>query len=236
MIYCFGDSLTEGRPGVTYVKYITNKHKCLNCGLGGDTLIGLAKRIDRRWYNDLNAKDYVVIGIGTNDFLIPFFYTCSPSWNNVAKKLVKRGSVPCEDLNEYKEKYTQLLEHIKEKTKNIIVFGLPMIECVQNDLDSISARYNIEIENICEMENIYYIDFRKWQKHQKEKNNNHGSYFLATKSRTNWDVIWDTLITTFLPFEKRVSKKRGLFVTVDGCHLNKFSAMGLAELINEYFD
>lgn len=236
MIYCFGDSLTEGKPGVTYVKYLTDKHKCLNCGLGGDTLIGLAKRIDRRWYCKLNSNDYVVIGIGANDLLIPFLSTCSPSWNKVAKKLVKRGSVPCENLNEYKERYTQLLEHIKEKTKNIIVFGLPIFEYVDNDLDSTSAQYNKEIERICEMKNISYIDFRKWQKDQKEKNNNNGSYFFATKHRTNWDVIWDTVITTFLPFEKRVSEKRGLFVTVDGCHLNKFSAKGLAEFINEYID
>lgn len=47
MIACFGDSITEGRPGVTYLRYLDGAEKYYNMGLSGDTLLGLSKRVDQ---------------------------------------------------------------------------------------------------------------------------------------------------------------------------------------------
>ncbi len=236
MIYCFGDSLTEGRPGITYVKYLAGKGPHINCGLGGDTLIGVTKRLLNTLKSKLPAEDIVIIGIGTNDILLPHFAVCSPSWQMLTKAHIRRGSIPCSDITEFREKYEQLIAYVQGITANIIVFGLPCLECTTLDLDSACAKYNLEIEAICRRENIPFVDFRKWQLEQKALQQNEGSYFLTTDEKSPAGVLRDIMITTVMPFSETVCKKRGLALTVDGCHLNELSARGLAGLISKYID
>lgn len=244
MIYCFGDSLTDGRPGITYIHYLAAKrpgsgndagkpaYTCVNCGVGGDTLTGVTRRLTAKLGHKLAAGDYVIVGVGTNDILLPYFLTCSPSWRRMAKNHIARGSVPCRDINEFKDKYVQLISYCKEITGNLIVFGLPLLETSLDQLDAKCASYNQEIEAICREQHILYIDFRAWQMEQKRLLGNEGSFFLASKARSHWAVALDTLLTTYLPFESRISSRRGLAMTIDGCHLNAFSAKGLAGLID----
>lgn len=70
----FGDSLTEGRDGASYLHTLRARVAddvrlrtvaLLNAGVGGDTIYNLARRIDR----DITplAPDWVVIFIGSND-------------------------------------------------------------------------------------------------------------------------------------------------------------------------
>lgn len=202
--------------------------------MGGDTLAGLIKRLEEKWIDKITDSDYAVVGIGTNDILIPFFKDLSPDWTTVAKGLYRRGSVPCDDLDEFSTKYIKLLDMLKTKTHNIIVFGLPIMETTENDLDMKCSEYNKVIERVCQNNCIPFIDFRNWQKQTKIEHNNTGSYFFVSKENTKYDTVKDIVMTTFMPFEENVSKKRGLFVTVDGCHFNSRSAKGLAELIEEH--
>lgn len=233
MIYCLGDSLTEGKPGVSFVKYLSKKHKCKNVGLDGDTLTGLIKRLEEKWIDKITDSDYAVVGIGTNDILIPFFQDLS-GWSSVAQSLYHRGSVPCDDLDEFNIKYNKLIDMLKTKTQNIIVFGLPIMETTENDLDMKCSEYNKVIDRVCHNKCILFIDFRKWQNQVKSKNNNDGSYFFVSKENSKYDTVKDIVMTTFMPFEEKVSKKRGLFVTVDGCHFNSRSAKGLADMIEKH--
>ena len=244
MIYCFGDSLTDGRPGVTYIRYLSVKspgagkhtgkpeYRCINFGVGGDTLKGVTRRLTAKLDHKLAAGDYVIVGVGTNDILLPYFLTCSPSWRRMAKRHIAGGSIPCRDINEFKEKYRQLISYCKKITGNLIIFGLPLLETSCDHLDAKCASYNQEIEAICREMQIPYIDFRAWQIEQKSLLGNEGSFFLASKKRNHWAVALDTLLTTYLPFESRISSRRGLAMTIDGCHLNAFSAKGLADLID----
>jgi lysophospholipase L1-like esterase len=234
MIYCFGDSLTEGKPGISFVKYLSKKHKCKNVGLGGDTVAGLISRLEEKWIDKVTDSDYAVVGIGTNDILIPFFENLSPDWASVAKGLYRRGSVPCKKIDEFNYKYIKLIDMLKTKTQNIIVFGLPTMETTENDLDIKCNEHNKVIESICQDKNVVFIDFRKWQKQIKSDNNNNGSYFFVSKEKKKYGTVKDIVMTTYMPFEEKVSKQRGLFVTVDGCHFNSRSAKGLAEMIEEH--
>lgn len=72
-ILCFGDSITEGKPGVTYLRYIKNKKQFINFGLGGDTVIGMTKRLIKTM-NKSKYKDAtdIIVGIGANDIILPF--------------------------------------------------------------------------------------------------------------------------------------------------------------------
>lgn len=232
MIYCFGDSITDGKPGITYIKYLASKNSCVNCGLGGDTVIGLTKRLKKKLNHSLDKSDYIILGIGTNDILLPHFEGYSVFWQNLVKDHIKRGSIPCSDINEFREKYRELLCYCKGITANILVFGLPCMETTENHLDEACGEYNRVIESLCREENIQYIDFRKWQMEQKALLHNKGSYFLTADNKQAGHVLLDILLTTYMPFASRISIRRGLAVTVDGCHLNELSARGLAGLID----
>jgi lysophospholipase L1-like esterase len=233
MIYCLGDSITKGMPGTTFVKFISPQSRRINCGLGGDTLIGISARI-RKMAHKIGPEDYVILGIGTNDLLIPHFLTCSASWVSVARGLIKRGSIPSKDKEEFSEKYRELLKYLHSITGNVIVFGLPLIETTELPLDALCGQYNKEIERICREEKVPYVDFRAWQIEQKKLLMNDGSFFTTSNHRTAMDMILDGLRTTYLPFERSVCRKRGLAMTVDGVHINSDSAKGLAGLINRY--
>ena len=42
-----GDSLTAGMPGVSYWRFLSDKSKLINRGLGGDTLAGATGRAEK---------------------------------------------------------------------------------------------------------------------------------------------------------------------------------------------
>lgn len=83
---------------------------------------------------------------------------------------------------------------------------------------------------MCIKYGVAYVDFNKWQKEIINNSNPGTGYFI---SKNPFDVMIDSLITTYLGFSSWISKKRKLIVTVDGVHLNKKGAKGLAHLIEE---
>lgn len=229
MVLCFGDSITEGRPGVSYLRYVKNKKCYKNFGLGGDTLIGTSNRLRKILKNPKYENDRtIVIGIGANDLLLPFLKDYSKSWSKAVSRIIKRGSIPCKDERQFEVEYEELLLMLKSNAKNIIVFGIPYIETTASDLNYKAEIYNKVIENLCNQAQVSYIDIRTWQKDIKQKEKNTGSYFFT---KDHLDVAFDSLLTTYLPFTDYVSKKRNLAVTIDGVHLNTMSAKGLAYLI-----
>lgn len=230
-ILCFGDSLTEGMPGITYLRYVKNKKQFINFGLGGDTVIGMTERLIKVMKkNRYKDSTDIIIGIGTNDLLLPFLKDYSFLWNLRGKSLARRGSVPCRDEQQFTREYTRLIKILKDLNKNIIIFSLPYIESKEINLNDKIDNYNKIISNLCKKNNIPYIDFKSEQLKIKENLKNKGSYFISK----NWfKVIADTLLTTFLPFASHISKKRDLALTIDGCHLNKNSSNLLAGLIDK---
>lgn len=229
MILCFGDSLTQGIPGVTYLKYLKNKKAYKNFGLGGDTVTGMTRRLRHALMDDrYKDADAFIVGIGTNDILLPFLKTYSPSWANAVAQLMKRGSMPCKDKAQFTQRYAEMLEMLEGR--RTVVFGLPFIETQSNDLNDKAAAYDEVIEAQCAAYHIPFINFGQWQREWKHRQNNTGSYFFTRNRR---DVVTDALLTTILPFTDYISKKRGLAVTVDGAHLNTVSAKGLARLVED---
>jgi lysophospholipase L1-like esterase len=230
-ILCFGDSLTDGKPGVTYLNYLKNKKYSFNFGLGGDTLIGMMNRLEKVLLNPKyqHASD-IVIEIGANDILSSFLSNYSRLWKIRIKMLIKRGSIPCENEFQFEEEYLKLIRRLKEYHFNITIISIPYFECTINELNNKIVLYNNIIKKICYQFNITYIDFRSWQETIKEHSNNKGAYFMQKNPLT---VGFDTLLTSYLPFRDYISNKRGLALTVDGCHLNSFSAERLAQMVDE---
>jgi len=231
MNLCFGDSITKGRPGVTYLKYVKNKDQYINFGLGSDTLIGMTERIVHTLKKpEYKSADTLIIGIGANDVLLPYLKSYSRSWTKVTAAILLRGSVPCRDEDHFRSGYEKLLRMLKEEGKRIIVFGIPFFETTENDLDRKAKRYNEIISAVCSEFSVPFVDIAAYQREIKKKQNNTGLCFF---SKDSLRVLLLAILTTTLPFADWVSKKRGLAVSVDGVHMNTVSARLLARLIEK---
>lgn len=226
IIACFGDSITVGRPGTSYLKYLKNKENYLNFGLGGDTLLGLSKRID-----DFLIKSFCnkfIIEIGCNDILLPFLKGRSERWSKIVDQHIARGSVPSPKVSEFVSNYEKLME--KLLGKKITVVSIPCIgENLESDLNIKVNEYNEYIKNLCEKFGVTYIDFNGWQREVIE-NSPRSDYFI---SKNPFNMILDSITTTNFGLSNWISKKRKLIVTVDGVHLNEKGAKGLAHLIEK---
>ncbi len=233
MIYCFGDSLTQGVPGTAYSKFLTKSQKHLNLGLGGDTIIGVTAGIQKRWLSRIKPEDTVILGVGTNDFLMPYYLELPKQWHMAYEVAIKAGMIPCSSEQDYFDRFYQLLELLYEKTKSIIVFGLPFVECSENDFNERFGQYNIKLSEICDQFGLPFVDIRSQQAKIRANSTAKGSHFNITADKSEKDVVRDAAMTRFAMLEKVMCKRRDLAVTVDGLHFNRLSAMTLAGLFND---
>ena len=228
IIACFGDSITVGRPGTSYLKYLKYKRNYRNFGLGGDTLLGLSKRIDDFLME--SSCDKFIIEIGCNDILLPYLRDCSKRWTKVVDKIIARGSVPLSKSSDFTAQYEKLI--CKLSDKKIIIVSIPCIgENLENDLNQKVVEYNGSIKNLCKKYGITYIDFNVWQREKINKEPT-SDYFIT---KNPFNMILDSFTTADLGLSSWISKKRKLTVTVDGVHLNEEGAKGLAYLIEKDF-
>ena len=225
-----GDSLTEGIPGVSYWRFLKNKRKILNRGVGGDTLLGATKRTARmlgeKKYDDI---DKYIIEIGTNDVLLPVLTKHSIVWKLITKlKAATLGCIPCINILDFGRKYEELLLMLIKYNKKVGIIGLPLIENSILKINDDMCKYNLVIKELAKKYNIAYIDLESLER--EIKGGNEGSYFFG---KTNLGNVIDTIFTSFLPFSNIVSKVRGLSVTIDCVHLNRNTAKKLAVLIEQ---
>jgi len=225
-IACFGDSITVGRPGTSYFRYLKNKEKYHKFGLGGDTLLGLTKRVDD--FLTQSSCNEFIIEIGCNDILLPFLRGRSYRWMKIVEQHTKRGSVQLSRASDFATQYEKLINKLSDK--KIIVVSIPCIgENLESDLNKKTIEYNEYIKKLCEKYSITYIDFNGWQR-EVIKNNPSPDYFI---SENPFNMMLDSVTTTYFGLSNWISKKRKLMVTVDGVHLNEKGAKGLAGLIEK---
>ncbi len=229
MILCYGDSITKGVPGVSYLKFIDKKWKLRNCGLGGDTVTGLSNRITLKLKNH-KCNDYI-IQIGTNDILLPHLLQHSEQWQKRIEALIEGGRIPCENESEFVERYTNLIRMLKEHEKNFMVVNIP---CIGEDLNSpLNAKvdaYNKALKSVTDKYKVTHIDFNGWQTKVLAGEKSQGVFFI---SKNPLNMIIDSVVTSVLPVSDYLSRRRGLHLTVDGCHLNSMGAKGLAGQVQE---
>jgi lysophospholipase L1-like esterase len=225
-----GDSLTEGIPGVSYWRFLKNKSQLINRGLGGDTLIGASRRVEKMLADSkYNNVDKYILEIGANDVLLPYLRNHSVFWRMIVKiKASIMGSIPCDDIHMFREKYEQLICKLLDHDKSIGIIGLPIIECNIHKADDYMKRYDIVVKELAVEYCLNYIDLRTLE--VEIKGDNKGSYFFG---KTNLGTMLDTILTSVFPFSDVISKSRGLAVTIDSVHLNRKTAKQLAIKVNE---
>ncbi|NLC52891.1 MAG: SGNH/GDSL hydrolase family protein, partial [Firmicutes bacterium] len=103
-------------------------------------------------------------------------------------------------------------------------------ENLKNELNSQVDEHNELLKKLCAKQGVSYVDFNGWQKEVIKSRGFESDYFMTKDTN---DVRLDVFTTTFLGLSTMISNRRKLTVTVDGVHLNKQGAKGLAALIDK---
>jgi lysophospholipase L1-like esterase len=227
MVRIFGDSITAGVPGVSYCRFFKGLFPYKAHGVGGDTVSGLLNRMNRY---AVDADDVIVIEIGTNDIMLPHLSTLSISWKKVVQRIADTGRVPAASIEDFQEKYSELLFRFKPHTT--IAASIPCIgENINSDVNRQVDRYNRIIKKLCKSYKCCYVDFNAWQKEAINQSAcSKNAYLLGEKPYT---MLMDVPLTKYFRQSDRLSIKRGLFTTIDGVHLNTHGAKLLADMIFE---
>lgn len=222
-IACFGDSLTEGKPGVSYIEYLT-QHQGFNYGVGGESTQALLARLQTQTFKEAPRA---VLFIGTNDLYLPYLKEQSEAWNFVVDRVKQRGSVPAKDVEHFSQLYEACIVFLMKKYDRLILINIPCIgEDTSSSLNMGVQAYNQHIMRLAQQYNLNLIDV--FDQHQKSIEQ--ASSYLSPHPA--WMMV-DQVITKSRIGRHLLSKKRHLSVSIDGIHLNDAAAKQLAQLIEK---
>ncbi|AVM68052.1 GDSL family lipase [Lachnospiraceae bacterium oral taxon 500] len=225
-IICLGDSLTSGNVGYSYIPFLGKEIQAVNQGRDGDTVRGVYGRLKKMFDNPQYNAVYI-LGIGTNDILLPYLRSLSPLWflPMSLRCWIKKCT---EEDTEFYQEYDRLLKCLCRENKKVIIFGLPFIN-LQNFPQGRLIKRNGMIKELAEKYESPFIDIYQLQKEQMDRDRRVYNWKYGFLFR-----VADAVIMTVLPFSKDwFAQIRGLKVSVDGVHFNSKSAKILAKEIEK---
>ena len=218
----FGDSITQGFPGASYVSALADKlpeHNLLNYGKGGDTVISLFRRL--RKISLGSPFDFSVLWVGVNDVYV------KTSWTFPILKTL-RGQPWVKDHKEFNAYYKRLLEFIAGKSVRLITIS-PLF--IGEDLNNIwnqelNALGKIVKELTGAFKHSTFIDLQ-------------ATFLPLLENKRISPYVPKSVIRLLLSlfFRKSVREieeqaaKRKLHYTIDGVHLNAAGAEIVSEKI-----
>lgn len=219
-----GDSLTEGRPGVSFYNLLKLQYPHIsfdNLGNPGETIKSLLTSLEKAPLQF--SYDLLILWIGVND---------------VYSKLLKVQAQPvAKDHIEFEEYCLKVLEKAHAASKNVVLVSPAL---VGEDLQNHSNQEIKELTSIMDSValksgNIYFVNMQNLFKEHLEN--------LECSSFINKNVMRVLLDVLFYKNPLRIDKlsqKRGLHVTLDGVHLNSKGANIVAQqyssIIEHYGD
>lgn len=220
----FGDSLTEGIPGIPYVELLQERfpeHTLYNYGRGGDTVLSLYKRMSRLKLPE--NIDIAFLWVGTNDVLV----NISPAYP-VVKRLINQPWT--RDEHEFAEYYRSSLDFLRERVLRIFtVTPLLIGEDLENDWNRRLARLcGIISELTAGYEQAAYIDLRSIFGSMLS-DRKISDYLPESLARVGFDVLG---LREPEQIDER-SAQRGLHFTLDGVHLNTEGARQVADVFQK---
>jgi lysophospholipase L1-like esterase len=219
-IIFFGDSLTEGIPGIGFYDILKDNlpnHNLINCGRGGDTVPSLYGRMKRMKLSE--NYDIAFLWIGTNDIIVNISFK---------QPIIKSLSMQfwSKNIDEFKSYYNKTLEIITKRTGKVFAVSPAIIgEDLNNKWNLQIQELSFEIKKLIKnFENVEFIDIHK-EFASMLKSKKPSDYILKSISK-------DVIAAWFLHDSENIeeeSKKRGLHLTIDGVHLNKSGACIVAD-------
>lgn len=209
----YGDSLTEGRPGVSFYNILSEQFPndtLYNLGKPGETVISLTNRISNQKQNDVFDISFLWIGV-----------------NDIYAKLLKVKANPiASNQEEFQERYKILLEKILNQSKKVIVVSPTIIgENINNEWNKQIYEFGTVISALSQQyENVVYLNLYK-EFISILENYDTSEYITTNPLR----VMWEALFLKNQEKIDRISQKRGLYLTLDGVHLNSKGAKLVAD-------
>jgi lysophospholipase L1-like esterase len=220
----YGDSLTEGNFGVSFIDFLKRKlpsYELLNYGEGGDTVISLYHRIAQML--PVEQSDLAVLWIGVNDIFgrMTWLY-------RIINKIRKKPYAS--NRSEWLSFYRATLDLLSECSKRIITIP-PLL--IGEDLES---KWNRKLEEMSvdiralsnEYENVTFANLREM--------------FILKMGEKQGSSYLPTSIIQFFKDKSTCSKNeevdrrssdRGLTFTLDGVHLNSAGAEIVADFLKD---
>ena len=220
-----GDSITEGVHGASYIKVLEEMNTDIsfsNYGKGGDTVSSLLRRMKK--INDLNEYDIIVLFIGINDILgtLSWFY-------KLLKVIDKQPVAKSEEA--FQTSYKSVLEYLNQLNAKIVIIPPLFIG------EKIDNKWNIEVTKLVEIieslimqyPEMDYINIRKeFEDYLKNKVLSDFVPLKAMDMKQDGDDIRSGKDVD------AIGERRGLYLTIDGVHINTLGARMIANSIQMY--
>lgn len=220
-----GDSITEGVHGYSYIKVLKELNTNIsfsNYGKGGDTVSSLYKRMKK--ISDLNEYDIIFLFIGINDILGTL------SWFYKLLKVIDKQPV-AKSKEAFQSTYKNVLEYLNLlKVKTVIIPPLLIGEKIDN-------KWNKEVTNLVKIiesliknyPSMDYINIRKeFEDYLKNKDLSDFVPLRAMDMKQDGDDIRSGKDVD------TIGERRGLYLTIDGVHINTLGANMIANNIQMY--
>ncbi len=212
-IALIGDSLTEGRPGVSFANMLKEKFPDItfvNLGKPGESVKSLYTRLLKEKLEGDYDLSFLWIGV-----------------NDVYSKLLSVQAQPvAKNLDEFGDYYGRVLELIIGSSKNVIAVTPAIVgENITNATNNEIKELNVLIESIAsKYENVSFLNMQSMFFNHLSKVST--SDYINTKVMR---VMMDVLLYKKASKVDKISKERGLHLTLDGIHLNSTGAQIVAE-------
>jgi len=217
----YGDSLIKGTPGVAFLDVLQSmlsNHTLVNLGKGGDTVISLWRRIEKRAQA---PSDLAVLWVGVNDVLS----TLSLS-HSALKWLMRQPRA--RDLVEFRAYYHRILGRLRHSSDNILTVSPLLIG------EELSNPWNRKLEELCRIarssaasfDHTHYLDLRA-ELATRSVMREPSDYLPRSVTR----ILLDSLFLRDPAEIDRAATRRGLHLTLDGVHLSSRGADEVAKLL-----
>ncbi len=216
----FGDSLTEGLPGVSYVDMLYERFpddELLNFGRAGDSVIGTLECVAS--LDGQAPFDLAFVWTGVNDVLARI------SW---ASPITRRlfGKPWADTHEEFVAQYRELLETLSPYATHVIAVAPLFIgEDLSNPWNQVLDALALEIEALCaEFDRVEFLNLRPYMTDVVS-----GECASSFVEKHGLGTVWEAIALRDAEAVDRVAAERGLCYTVDGVHLNSRGARAVAD-------
>jgi len=223
----FGDSLTEGLPGIPYVDILQKRFpndELANFGRAGDSVIGTLQRV--RSLRNERPFDLAFVWTSVNDVLARISWV-SPTTRRLT------GKPWADSRDEFIAQYRALLEALSPRATRIVAVAPLFIgEDLSNPWNQEPDVRAREVESLCG--NFPQIEFLSLRPHMTDVAS--GGYSSPYVEKSGLATVWEAIALRDAEDVDRVAAERGLCYTVDGIHLNSRGAKAVAEAFAERID
>jgi lysophospholipase L1-like esterase len=211
----FGDSLTSGIPGSSYLSIMRRRlpeHTLINLGRGNDSAVSLYRRVAAMHFN--GPFDLAFLWVGVND-VFGRARRLHRSFNALM------GQRRARDLDEFRSSYRATLDILCQHAGRVIaVSPLMRGEEPDNHWNRRLAILSSAVEELAtQYERVEFLDLRPTF-FQKLADLPSSGY----RPQSPVHVVLDALTLRNDEQVDRVAARRGLRVTLDGVHLNSVGA------------